>query len=77
MINQKFLNFSTKSEVNAKFIIILIIASFLIVGGLFAYDHWWGYKATLRKMEEKKTSEMKAFEVPFWEGKEVIEEIKK
>jgi len=53
MNNYKFLNISKKSEANSKFIVILIIFSFLIVGGLFAYDRWWGTKKVLIKEKEK------------------------
>lgn len=75
MANRGFLNISTESKVNSKFIIFWIILAFLIVGGLFAYDHWWGYKKTLLKIEREKASEIKTLEVPIWEGKEAIEEI--
>ena len=76
MDNQKFLNISKKSEVNSKFILILVIIAFIIIGGLFAYEHWWGTKGILpAKSTEERVSRVKVLEVPFWEGKEVIEEI--
>jgi len=40
MSKQKFLNISTESKVNSKLIIFWIILAFLILGGMFAYDHW-------------------------------------
>ena len=57
MNNYKFLNISKKSEVNSKFIVILIIFSFLIVGGLFAYDRWWGTKGVSTKFLELEKKE--------------------
>jgi hypothetical protein len=71
-----FLNTSSENKVNPKFIILLIIVVFSIVGGLFAFDRWWGYKVTLPTGEQraiqigKETFEVKSFDTPVWEGKE-------
>jgi len=57
MDNQKFLNIFKKSEINSKFILILIIISFIIIGGIFAYERWWAPKEispTKSKLEERK-----------------------
>lgn len=56
MDNQKFLNISKKPEVSSKFILILVIIVFIIVGGMFAYEYWWipRQKASLIKSETEK-----------------------
>lgn len=89
MDNQKFLNISKKSEVNPKFILILVIIAFIIVGGIFAYDHWWKAKGIpfIKSLERKEkikvetgTAEkeewgaMKGIEVTPEESKESSEE---
>lgn len=74
MLKRDFFKISTESKVNSKFIIFWIILAFLIVGALFAYDYWWGYKKPLPKIDMERPSEIKSLEVPAWEGKEAREE---
>lgn len=71
MTKQNFLDISKKSEVNSKFILILVIIAFIVVGGLFAYEYWWRGKEISSEIEEKKTSEVKILEIPNWGWKKI------
>lgn len=66
MDNQKFLNISRESKVNSKFILILVITAFIIIGGLFVYDHWWGAKRVLIEEKEKIKVEIGTAEKEEW-----------
>jgi len=73
---------STEHKVNPKFITILIILAFLIVGGIFTYDYLAKTKGMPEKEERKveagtstieEWGAMKGLEVPSGESKEISE----
>lgn len=44
------------AKIDQKFIIFLVILSFLTLGGLFIYDKFWGFKGIQSVDYEKKAS---------------------
>ncbi|MFH1462690.1 MAG: hypothetical protein ABIG08_03300 [bacterium] len=73
MVDQGFSDLSAKSKLSSKNIIFLVILTLLVVGVIFVYDHWFGYKEYLPEKQSQKTSKIKTLEVSAWPEKEPSE----